>query len=185
MKTQKTKQLRYLSPEYVSEPNRFIKEVVYQWGINWSLNFGFLFSYSMCPTLDKNRVFNYGFTYIHLAQMIEAAYIILKERNWQPTSKNRILLYNDPMEVVSINQKENINGEHLICDFFGFMDLRSWYNFLDELLLSSDIKNNIDLEILPTHLIAREFIVLLPNALLALQNNDINPSTTNIYNHEY
>lgn len=175
-KTHKTKKLRYLAPEYASEPNRFLKEVVQNWGINWSLNFGFLFSYSMCPMLDKNRVFDYGFTYLHLAQMIEAAYTILKMRNWHPTSKKKLFQYKDFWELTSLLlEKEKIDAQCIICDFFGFMTLREWYDFLDELLLSSDVKNKKKqgYPIEQEFLIAREFIILLPDALLQIHKDNV------------
>ncbi|MCY4781165.1 hypothetical protein ORI89_16000 [Sphingobacterium sp. UT-1RO-CII-1] len=171
-KTHKIKKLRYLAPEYVCDPNEFIKDVVKSWNINWSLNFGFLFSYSMCPMLDKNRVFDYGFTYLHLAQMIDAAYSILKTRNWTATSKKKLFYYQDAGEITGINQKENINAQQLICDFFGFMNLYEWYDFLDDLLLSSDVRNTADVDIRADHLIAREFIVLLPDALLQIHKEN-------------
>lgn len=175
-KIHKIKKLRYLAPKYISDPNRFLKEIVHGWRTNWSLNFGFLFSYSMCPMLDKNRVFDYGFTYLHLAQMIEAAYTILKTRNWQPTSKENLFQYNDFWELNStLLEKEEIDAQRIICDFFGFMGLRGWYNFLDELLLSSDVENKqkqgypIEQELL----IAREFITLLPDALLQIHKDNV------------
>lgn len=171
-KTQKIKKLRYLEPKYVSEPNLFIKEIVRDWNINWSVHFGFLFSYSMCPQLDKNRVFEYGFTYIHLAQMIEAAYTILKMMNWQPTAKKKLFRYKHYGELRSFLEKEKMYPQQIICDFFGFMNLRDWYDFLDELLLSSDIKNTCDFEIRPEHLMARELVVLLPDALLKLHEDN-------------
>lgn len=174
--THKTKKLRYLSREYASEPNRFLKEIVQNWGINWSVNFGFLFSYSMCPQLDRNRVFEYGFTYIHLAQMIEAAYTILKMRNWQATSKKKLFQYKDYRELAALLERDKIDAQRIICDFFGFMGLGGWYDFLDELLLSSDIKNIIDMEIRPEHLVARELIVLLPDALLKFYQDNYKPA---------
>lgn len=175
-KTHKIKKLRYLAPQYVSEPNRFLKEIVHGWGTNWSLNFGFLFSYSMCPMLDRNRVFDYGFTYLHLAQMIEAAYTILKMRNWQPTAKKKLFQYKDIGELSALLlEKEKVDAQRILSDFFGFMSLRRWYNFLDELLLSSDINNKRkqDYEIDQDLLIAREFILLLPDALLQIHKDNV------------
>lgn len=175
-KTRKIKKLRYLAPEYVSEPHRFLKDIVHGWGTNWSLNFGFLFSYSMCPMLDRNRVFDYGFTYLHLAQMIEAAYTILKRRNWQPTAKKKLFQYKDFGELSALLlDKEKIDAQRIICDFFGFMSLRDWYDFLDELLLSSDINNKRKqgYEIEQELLIAREFILLLPDALLQIYKDRV------------
>lgn len=175
-KPRKIKKIRYLAPEHASEPNRFLKEVVHHWGTNWSLNFGFLFSYSMCPMLDKNRVFDYGFTYLHLAQMIEAAYTILKSRNWQSTSKKKLFHYKDLWELNAVLlDKEKIDAQRIICDFFGFMNLRGWYDFLDGLLLSSDIKNKKqqDCAIEQELLIAREFITILPDALLQIHKDNV------------
>ncbi|ERJ57821.1 hypothetical protein M472_16055 [Sphingobacterium paucimobilis HER1398] len=126
--------------------------------------------------LDRNRVFDYGFTYLHLAQMIEAAYTILKMRNWQPTSKKKLFQYKDIGELNALLlEKEKVDAQRIICDFFGFMSLSGWYNFLDELLLSSDINNKRqqDYEIDQELLIAREFILLLPDALLQIHKDNV------------
>lgn len=175
-KPQNIKNLRYLSPEYEAEPNRFLKEIVVMWDINWSTHFGFLFSYSMCPQLDRNRDFEYGFTYLHLAQMIEAAHTILNVRNWLPTSKKKLFTYDDHLELYDCLERTKINAQRVISDFFGFMDLPEWYGFLDELLLSSDIKDKKtqDIAITQEHLIARELMVLLPDALLKLHQDITN-----------
>lgn len=178
MKTQthKTKNLRYLAPEYIAEPDLFLKEEVYQWGINWSVNFGFLFTYSMCPQLDKNRVFEYGFYYLHLAQMIEAAYTIMTVRNWLPTRKKKLFQYKDWREIGSLLERDNIDPKRTICDFFGFMDLHEWYELLDWLLIHLFEYENLDdtVSVTVNELIAREFILLLPDALLRLhQENTI------------
>lgn len=167
-KTHKIKRFRYLAPAYVTDPNRFLKEVVYQWGIDWSVNFGFLFSYSMCPQLDKNRVFEYGFSYLHLAQMIEVAYTILKMRDWKPTARKKTNIHQNFCDSPASVERKKTDAKQVICDFFGFMNLRDWYDLLDELLLSSDIRNTRDIIIRPEHLMARELIVQLPDALLKL-----------------
>ena len=163
----KAKHFRYLSKEYVKDPDRFLKEVVQQWGLNWSSNFNYLITSSIYPPMRTNTAFEYGFMHHQLGQMIEIAYVILKKSALKPTPSDRLFQYSCKEIFEAEIEKNRIFPEKALRTFFGFKNLNEWLAVLDDLLRRRDYSEDnmdelpLDLEYIPV----RELLVKLPQAL--------------------
>lgn len=162
----KAKHFRYLSKEYVQDPDRFLREVVHLWGLNWSNNFNYLINSSIYPPMRSETTFDYGFVQVHIGQMIEVAHVIMKRCGFQPTCKGRIFQYSCK-EMLAVIEEDRIFPEKIICDFFGFKTLQEWLFVLNDFLTQQDYtvsdihQIQLSLEYVPK----RELLVKLPRAL--------------------
>ena len=163
----KVKNFRYLGKSDVKNPNVFLHAVVQCWGLNWSKNFNFLVNSSLYPPL-RDPDFEYNFTQHHLGQMVEMAYIILRQCGLQPLPDYRPLAGHN--RLFETGSSEAIDPEKTIQYFFGFKKLDQWYEVLCELQLSRDITNigwdHIPLG--PECLLIRDLLTDLPLALLEI-----------------
>lgn len=163
----KAKHFRYLSREYVKDPDRFLKEVVHQWGLDWSNNFNYLINSSIYPPMRTDLAFEYGFVYNHLAQMLEVAYVIFKKCELRPIQSDRLFHYSCQEMFDAEIEGGRIFPEKALRTFFGFKNLKQWWMVLDDLLQyrvcgASDM-DGIQLD--SEYIAVREFLVKLPKVL--------------------
>lgn len=163
----KAKHFRYLSKEYVKDPDRFLKEVVHQWGLNWSNNFNYLINSSIYPPMRIDTAFEYGFMHHCLGQMIEVGFVILVKCNLKPMAKQNMFQYSCRKVVRDEIEKGIIFPEKTLCAFYGFKSVKEWLAVLNDLLRRRDYGENnmeelpLDLEYVPI----REFLLKLPVVL--------------------
>lgn len=168
----KTKHFRYLSKEYAKNPNLFLKEVVYQWGIDWSTHINYFINSCIYPPMRTKHFFEYGFIHVHLGQMIEIGYVVMIQCNWKPVPKSEVFQYRCT-EIFTAEIEDNIVFPSIILrDFFSFKTLQEWYKVLDELQLSRDltIANSKEVHFGIDYIPVRELLVKLPKALLEIHN---------------
>lgn len=163
----KAKHFRYLSEEYVKHPDRFLKEIVHQWGLNWSENFNLLINSSFYPPMRADMELDHGFIHTHLGQMIEAGFVILKKCNLEPLPKDDLFQYSCKKEFEMEIEENGIFPEKALRTFFGFKTLKEWMSVLDDLLMHRDYTvatmNQIQLEL--DYIPIRELLVKLPKVL--------------------
>lgn len=165
----KSKHFRYLSARYVTHPDAFLKEVVLQWGINWTGYFSYFINSSLYPPMRMRSLadFNYGFILLHMAQMTEIAYVILAKCQIRPTAKEELFQHRVKETFEAELQDQVIFPTMLLSDFCGYKTLEGWYKVFEALLLARDITDvreateSFDLEYVPI----RELLVKLPLAL--------------------
>lgn len=163
----KAKHFRYLSKGYIKDPHRFLKEIVHQWGLNWSNNFSHLINSSLYPPMRTDLAFDYGFTHTHLGQMIEVAYVIFKKSALKPIPGDRLFQYSCMEMFEAEVEEDKIFPEKALRTFFGFKSLKEWFSVLNDLLRRRDysVDNmhelSVDLEYIPI----RELLIKLPKVL--------------------
>lgn len=160
----KAKHFRYLSKRYVNDPDRFLKEIVQQWGVNWSSNFNYLINSSLYPPMRTGTTFEYGFMYNHLAQMIEVGFVILRKYKLKPMAKEDVFQYNcKEVFDAEIEDSSVFPGKSLRA-FYGFKSRKEWLAVLDDLLQRRDYTedNMKELPLDHDYIAIREFLVKLP-----------------------
>lgn len=163
----KAKHFRYLSKEYVKDPNRFLKEIVEQWGLNWSSNFNYLINSSLYPPMRTNTAFEYWFMHDHLGQMIEAGFVILKKYGLKPMIKEDVFQFNDKEVFDAEIEAGHIFPAKSLCAFYGFKSRKEWLAVLDDFFQRRDYTED-NMEELPLdhdYIAIREFLVKLPLVL--------------------
>lgn len=168
----KAKHFRYLSKEHVKSPNLFLKEIVYQWGIDWPTHVNYFINSCIYPPMRTEYSFEYGFVHAHLGQMIEMGYVIVTQCDLIPAPKSRVFQYHC-REIFTAEIEDNIIfPTKTLRDFFGFKTLKEWYNVLDELQLSRDltVTNSNGAYFGLDYIPIRELLVKLPKALLEIHN---------------
>ncbi len=164
----KAKHFRYLSKEYVKDPDRFLKEVVHQWGLNWSNNFNYLINSSLYPPMRNSFDYSYGFIFTHMRQMVEIAFVISTKCNISPVPKEHLFQRLGKEIFQAEIEDEIILPTNLLSDICGYKTLKEWYDAIDGLLLAKDMTNTDDtsscfnLE----YIAIRELLVRLPQVLL-------------------
>lgn len=165
----KTKHFRYLSKGYRKNPNRFLKEVVQQWGVNWSNNINHLVNSCIYPPM-RTSYFDYGFMHLHLGQMIEVAYIIFKECQLEPADEEQVFAFHCKSVFSAEIEDEIIFPEKKLRSFFGFKSLREWYAVLDDLTVNRDLRDHVAAAecFEGGGLAIRELLVELPRVLMEI-----------------
>lgn len=163
----KAKHFRYLSKEYVKDPDRFLKEVVQQWGLNWSSNFNYLINSSLYPPMRTSTAFEYGFMHQQLGQMIEVAYVIFKKSALKTVPGDQLFQYScNEMFEAEIEESKIFPGKALRT-FFGFKSVKEWLAVLDDLLRRRDygLDNMEELPVNLEYIPIRELLTKLPKIL--------------------
>jgi len=165
-KNLKAKNFRYLSKEYRKNPNRFLKEIVHQWGFNWSGNINYLINSCIYPPM-RIADFEYGFMHKHLGQMVEVAYIIFTECNLKPSPKDGVFQYATTEVFIAEVEDDVIFPRKKLQNFFGFKTLAEWHAVLDDLQMSRDVTEmTMGSSFFGVECLAiREFLVTLPKVL--------------------
>ena len=163
----KAKHFRYLSREYVKDPDRFLKEVVHQWGLDWSNNFNYLINSSIYPPMRMDTAFEYGFMHHCLGQMIEVGFVILVKCNLKSMAKENAFQYScQKMFDVEIEEGE-IFLEKILTAIYGFKSVKEWLAVLDDLLRRRDydVDSMEELPLDQEYIPIREFLLKLPVVL--------------------
>lgn len=71
------KHFHFLEKQDIKHPNKFLKHIFDECQIDWSRNINFLISSILSPEL-KSSVFDFGFNFIYLGNMIDVAFCIQK-----------------------------------------------------------------------------------------------------------
>ncbi len=163
----KAKHFRYLSKRYVNNPDRFLREIVQQWGVNWSSNFNYLINSSLYPPMRTSTTFEYGFIYNHLAQMIEVGFVILRKYKLKPMAKADVFQYNCQEIFDAEIEDSSAFPAKSLCAFYGFKSRKEWLAVLDDLLQRRDYteENMKELPLDHDYIAIREFLVKLPLVL--------------------
>lgn len=86
----KAKHFRHLSKEYVEDPDRFLKEVVHKWGLNWANNFNYLINSSLYPPMRNSFDYSHGFILTLMRQTVEITFVIGEKCNIIPVPQERL-----------------------------------------------------------------------------------------------
>lgn len=163
----KAKHFRYLSKRYIKNPDLFLEEVLHQSGLNWSSNFNYMINSCFYPPMRTSTTFEFGYIYIHLAQMIEIGVVFLEQYNLEPMDKDDVFQY-QCLEIFNAEVEDaRIFPTKSLRAFYGFKSLKEWYNVLDNLLLYKDYgKDNMEqIQLYLEYIPIREFLVKLPLVL--------------------